>query len=64
MQTVTHPDGTQYRVERRGAGRWFDTYFVYSVHGYYRVFANNVAEAITKARAQYAFEAATNRGTQ
>lgn len=53
METVTHIDGTQYRVERRGAGRWFDTYFVYSIHGYCRVFANNVNEAVAKARAEY-----------
>jgi len=54
MQVITHNDGTQYRVERRGTGRWFDTYFVHSIHGYFRVFANNAADAITKARAQYA----------
>ena len=54
MQTVTHTDGTQYRVERRGTGRWFDTYFVHSAHGYYRVFANNVADAVSKARTEYA----------
>ena len=54
MQTVTHDDGTQYRVERRGTGRWVDTYFVHSVNGYFRVFANNVTDAIAKARAEYA----------
>lgn len=54
METVIHADGTKYHVERRGTGRWFDTYFVYSVHGYRRVFANNVNEAVTKARTEYA----------
>lgn len=54
MQTITHADGTQYNVERRGTGRFYDRYFVYSVHGYFPVYAINATEAIDKARAAYA----------
>lgn len=54
MQTIHHPDGTNYMVERRGSGRWFDLYFVHSKYGYFRVFANSPHEAIVKARAAYA----------
>ena len=54
MQTIQHADGTEYKVERRGTGRWYDTYAVYSVYGYFRVYANNPHEAVTKARAEYA----------
>lgn len=54
MERVNHADGTQYVVERRGHGRFFDTYFVYSKYGYFRVYANSVGQAIDKARADYA----------
>jgi hypothetical protein len=54
LKTITHADGTVYRVERRGNGRLFDTYFVYNYPRCYRVFANSTEEAVTKARAEYA----------
>jgi hypothetical protein len=53
MQTITHADGTEYKVERRGTGRISDRYFVYSVHGYFPVYAITPAEAVDKARAAY-----------
>ena len=54
MLTIQHKDGTEYKVERRGSGRWYDTYFVYSVYGMYRVYANNPHDAVSKARENYA----------
>ena len=53
MLTITHRDGTEYKVERRGSGRWFDTYFVYANNRFFRVFANNPTEAMNKARTEY-----------
>lgn len=53
METITHQDGTEYKIERRGSGRWFDTYFVYANNHYFRVFANSPTEAMNKARAEY-----------
>jgi hypothetical protein len=50
---ITHADGTEYTVERRGSGRFHDLYFVYSKYGYFRVYAINPDEAIHKARAEY-----------
>lgn len=54
LHTVHHQDGTRYQVERIGSGRWFDTYAVHCEHGYFRVYANNTDQAISKARAEYA----------
>jgi hypothetical protein len=54
MHTITHADGTVYRVERRANGRYVDLYFVYSKFGYERVYAISEEEAVTKARAEYA----------
>jgi hypothetical protein len=53
MMTVMHLDGTEYKIERRGNGRWFDTYFVYVNNHYFRVLATNPAEAVSKARKEY-----------
>jgi len=54
MHTITHADGTVYRVERRATGQYVDLYFVYSKFGYERVYAKSEEEAVTKARAKYA----------
>ena len=54
MHTITHTDGTVYRVDRRANGRYVDLYFVYSKFGYERVYAKSEEEAVTKARAEYA----------
>ena len=56
IHTVNHSDGTRYRVERLGSGRFFDTFAVYGPHGYLRVYAMSQSEAIEKARAHYAHQ--------
>jgi len=54
MVTITHQDGTEYKIERRGTGRLSDVYFVYANNHYFRVFANTPTEAMSKARTEYA----------
>lgn len=53
METITHQDGTEYKIERRGSGRVSDVYFVYANNRFFRVFANSPTEAMNKARTEY-----------
>lgn len=55
MKSITHEDGTVYKVQEVGGSGYFGSrYFVYSDYAYFPVYAYSDAEAIEKFRTAWA----------